>query len=88
MRLRTEFTDLEICLTDLICPSWPVSKNGPKFLVFHVSSIDDYSIFIIWRKIIAIINATFAVVKRKREKKIQSPAGFGSSAMRVQRSTN
>ena len=87
MRLRTEFTDLEICLTDLICPSWPVSKTGPKFLVFHVSSIDDYSIFIIWRKIIAI-NATFAVAKRKREKKIQSPAGFDSSAVPVQRSTN
>ena len=45
---------------------------------------------IIWKKIIEVIDATFAVAKRKPEKKIQACTGFEplTSAIPVQRSTN
>ena len=43
-----------------------------------------------WKMIIRVTHATFAVAKRKTEKKIQAGTGFASltSAGPVQRSTN
>ena len=44
---------------------------------------------VIWKKIIAVVDATFAVAKRKPEKKIQACTGFGplTFAIPVQFST-